>query len=240
MIFVALALLGCHQQYDHVQDIAADEPLPAMGTDCQPDSEETEREDGSRVLSWVEPTEGGCRAALYARIVAADWAEVDAAIDDAIPAKTNVSWPDAGVELNRLWVEAAGEVAPPMGTRVRVEQLLSTTHRQQASFDEDPIALITALEAGELAESAEHFLGFDYELTGDETGSLEAPVLPPNVAGVVELINESYTRDPEMFVVTVASVVVPMEELERLGGTELSVQFEEAVSLTAEISLDWF
>jgi hypothetical protein len=240
MFPVALALLACHQQYDHLQELSADEPLPALGTDCAPDSEDTEREDGTRVVSWVEPTEEGCRAALYARLVAADWAEVDRAIDEAIPTKTNVSWPDAGVELGRLWVEATGGVAPPVGTRVRVEQMLSTAHRDQAALDEDPAALLGALESGELADWAEHLLGFDYELVGDESGSLDAPVLPPNVAGVVDLINESYAHDPEMYVVTVASVVVPMEELERIGGTELAVQLEETMSITASISLDWF
>ena len=238
-MFPILSLLvACSADYAHNQDISTSEALPDLDELCTPDGDDVERDNGTRVFTSVEAVDGGCRASLYARVVAADWAEVDKAIDEASPTKTSVSWPEASVELRRLWVDGTDGATPPAGTRVMVEQLLSTDSAEQASYDADPLVLVDRLNAGELAGSSAHFLGFDYTLTGDEADNLDAPLLP-QAAGAIDLLNQSYDKDDSLYLVTVASVIVPLDVLEEIGGTELAVQIEESMEAVAKIGLDW-
>jgi hypothetical protein len=187
-------------------------------------------------VSRVERDGDSCRADVYARTTLVDWNDVD--LDAPSPlGGIRTEWTAVEGRFTKLAVSTVSGAEPPGETAVAVAQLVSGDSGRQAEFDEDPLGLTDALS--EIGEFPELLLAFDRVLEGGESDLL--PLVEVQSANPAGVVNDSYfSDDAGMYLVTVASVSVPLEVLDALGPTELSITVEEEVTFTADINYKLF
>ncbi|MEQ1506599.1 MAG: hypothetical protein ABMB14_30505 [Myxococcota bacterium] len=236
-----VSLIGCITSYTHTEQLGSRSALPEIDADCTPSVDDVVV-DGARVVSVVELLDeedgvAGCSAAVYASAPLVDWTEVQADLEESVPFSTKVLWMQTFGQLNTLAVHTPDGDLAPVGTHLLADQLLVGADTL-AGLEDAPLDQLVALRERWTALYPQHLLGFGTVLDGTETDLAEVIHLDAVPPGPVDELNASWATDDALSLVTVASVIVPLDQLAGLPPTELVLELDETIRLTAGVAFE--
>ena len=225
------ALTGCIT-FDDSASIQVTADLPDMDLNCDDDPTDDTDDSGRRIAADVAVVGDSCRGRAYASVSAVTWSD----FADEIPNQARVNWREVLANVETLTVTADGQPMPG-GVSVEIEQFVTT---EATDLDEvETLGLANVDAIGTRNDDTLLFRGTYVTDDGGDANIIDDIAIDYNPEGPLDLINLSFESDPELRVITVAEVVVPLSLLE-VEPTTITIEVGQAVEFTAQARLRLF